>query len=83
MKKLLFVFSLELVDGRTEPVLEVLADLKRTVRAREQRVGQILIHLLIHQTFLVISEKAGQTFISTVNWSVKDGLLQHMKGVRW
>ena len=53
---------------------------KRTVRAREQRVGQILIHFLIHHTFLVTSEKAGQTFISTYDWSVKDGsLLQHMK----
>ena len=46
---------------------------KRTVRAREQRVGQILIHFLIHHTFLVISEKVVQTFLLTVSQSVKDG----------
>ena len=36
-------------------------------------MGQILIHFLIHHTFLVISEKVVQTFLSTVSQSVKDG----------
>ena len=46
-------------------------------------LGQILIYFWIHHTFLVISEKVGQTFLSTISQSLKDGsLLQHMKGIR-
>ena len=43
------------------------------IQGWEKRVGQILIHFLIHHTFLVTSEKVVQTFLSTVSQSVKDG----------
>ena len=44
-------------------------------------LGQILIYFWIHHTFLVISEKVGQTFLSTISQSLKDGSLL-MKGIR-
>ena len=39
-------------------------------------LGQILIYFWIHHTFLVISEKVGQTFLSTISQSLKDGSLE-------
>ena len=53
------------------------------VRGGKIDLGQISIYFWIHHTFLVISEKVGQTFLSTISQSLKDGsLLQHMKGIR-
>ena len=53
------------------------------VRGGKINLGQISIYFWIHHTFLVISEKVGQTFLSTISQSLKDGsLLQHMKGIR-
>ena len=38
-------------------------------------LGQISIYFWIHHTFLVTSEKFGQTFLSTISQSLKDGSL--------
>ena len=46
-------------------------------------LGQISIYFRIYHTFLVISEKVGQTFLSTISQSLRDvSLLQHMKEIR-
>ena len=38
-------------------------------------LGQISIYFRIHHTFLVISEKVKETFLSTTSQSLKDGSL--------
>ena len=46
-------------------------------------LGPISIYFRIYHTFLVISKKVGQTFLSTISQPLKDGiLLQHMKEIR-
>ena len=39
-------------------------------------LGQISIYFWIQHTFLVTSEKFGQTFLSTISQSLKDGSLE-------
>ena len=46
-------------------------------------LGPISIYFRIYHTFLVISKKVGQTFLSTISQPLKDGiLLQLMKEIQ-